>query len=224
MPATPPRLLGLVLVPALITLAITVLRLVGEINGWSPAIFGSPKAGGDFAPLGISWLIFLFGLWFGIRLQRAGVGPRSPKQALVISLVAIAIVVGGMPALQALDVMWFPDKENPGEARGAQWMLALLAGGCLVSLLAWGRASLVLLVYGILARIPVVVVTWIALGQPEWNTHYTKIPPFFTNVAEADRASFLLLPQVAFWPCLSVLIGTAMACVGALLVQRRPAA
>lgn len=223
MTATPPRLLGLVLVPALLTLAVTVLRLVGEINGWNPAIFGRPEAGGGFAPLGISWLIFLFGLWFGIRLQRADKGPRSHTRALVISLVAIGVVAGGMPALQALDVMWFPDEKNPGEARGMQWMMALMAGGCLVSALAWGRAALVLLVYGILARIPVVVVTWIALGQPDWNTHYTKIPPFFTNVAEADRASFLLLPQATFWPGLTVLIGTAMACLGALLVRRRPA-
>lgn len=58
------------LIPALLTLAITVLRLVGEINGWNPAIFGSPEAGGDLAPLGISWLIFVFGLWFGALLFR----------------------------------------------------------------------------------------------------------------------------------------------------------
>ena len=216
-----PGVLRLVLVPALLTLAITVVRLVGQIQGWSPAIFGKPEAGGGGALLGISWLIFLFGLWFGIRLARSGAGPKSPGKTLLLALVAIGVVFGGMAALQATEVMWFPDEEHPGEPRGLPWMLGLMALGCLISAMAWGRAALVLFVYGLLARIPVVIVTLIALGQDGWNTHYTKIPPFFTNIAEADRTGFLLLPQLTFWPALTVLFGTAMASIGALLFRRR---
>lgn len=209
--------LSLVLVPALLTLVVTVVRLCGEIFGWSEAVFGKPEAGGGSALVGISWLIFVFGLWFGFRLQRAGAGPASRGRALILSLVAFGIVFGGMPLLQALDVMWFPDKEHPGESRGLGWMLGLLACGCIVSAIAWGRAAMTLLVYGVLARLPVVLVTWIAVGQPTWNTHYTKVPAFFTNVAEADRLSFLLMPQATFWPGVTVLAGTAMACIGAFL-------
>lgn len=212
-----PGVLSLVLVPALLTLAVSVIRLCGEIYGWSEAVFGKPEAGGGSALLGISWLIFVFGLWFGFRLQRAGAGPASRGRALVIGIVAVGIVFGGMPLLKALDVMWFPDADHPGEPRGLGWMMGLMAVGCVVSAIAWGRAAMTLLVYGLCARLPVILITWIAVGQPGWNTHYTKIPPFFTNVAEADRLSFLLLPQMTFWPCLTVMGGTLMACIGAYL-------
>ncbi len=36
----------LVLVPALITLGVTVLRLVGELNNWAPALFSREAGGG----------------------------------------------------------------------------------------------------------------------------------------------------------------------------------
>lgn len=42
------------------------------------------------------------------------------------------------------------------------------------------------------------------------------------DVAEADRMSFLMMPQITFWPALIVLAGTAMACVGAFLGGRKP--
>jgi hypothetical protein len=220
----PPRVHRLVLVPALITLVITVLRLVGQILGWNPTVFGRPEAGGSGALLGISWLIFLFGLWFGFRLQRGGAGPRSKGRALVVSLLAVGVLVGGMQGLQALELVSIPDAEHPGEPRGMAWLIGLLVVAALVSALAWGRAALTLFVYGLLARIPVAIVTVIAFGQPSWNTHYTQIPKFFTNIADADRAMFLLMPQATFWPALTVVMGTAMACLGALFAGGRRSA
>jgi hypothetical protein len=216
-----PSTFRLVLIPALLTLAITVVRLCGELYGWSPAIFGKPEAGGSQALLGISWLIFVFGFWFGVRLHRSGAGPRAPGKALLLSLVAAAIVFGGMFGLRALDVMWIPDADHPGQPRGLAWMIGLLVVGAVVAAFAFGRAALALLVYGYLARLPVVAVTWLALGKPDWNTHYTKIPPFFTDIAEADRAGFLMMPQLTFWPALTVVLGTVLACLGALLFGRR---
>lgn len=210
-------MLRLVLGPAVLTLLVSVLRLVGQINGWNPTVFGRPEAGGSGALLGISWLIFLFGLWFGIRLQRGGAGPRSKGRALLVSLLAIGVLMGGMQGLQSLELVSIPDADHPGEPRGMPWLIGLLVGAALVSALAWGRAALTLFVYGLLARIPVAIITVIALGQPSWNTHYTQIPKFFTNIADADRAMFLLMPQMTFWPALTVVMGTAMACLGALL-------
>lgn len=215
-----PGIFALVLWPALLTLAVTIVRLLGEVNGWSPAVFGTPEAGGGKAWVGISWLIFVFGLWFGFRLQRTGRGPKARGKALLVALLAIGVLFGGMKGLQAAGVMWLPDADHPGEPKGFEWMLALLGAACLVAVFAFPRAALVLLVYGVLARLPVVVVTWIAFGKTEWNTHYTKIPPFFTNIAEADRLSFLLMPQATFWPGLTIVMGTAMACLGALLAGR----
>ena len=42
----------LILVPAVITLGVTLLRLVGELAGWSPALFNR-EAGGGGALVGI---------------------------------------------------------------------------------------------------------------------------------------------------------------------------
>src|SRR5438876_8786688 len=43
-------------IPALITLAITLIRLIGERQGWSKVWF-NPDPGGGAAPIGIVWLV-----------------------------------------------------------------------------------------------------------------------------------------------------------------------
>jgi hypothetical protein len=57
----------LILVPSLITLAVTILRLAGERQGW-PAILFSREAGGGGALVGITWLPLIFGPYFALRL------------------------------------------------------------------------------------------------------------------------------------------------------------
>ena len=114
MDGKPPGVWSLGVVPALLTLVVTVLRLVGQVQGWSPTVFGRPEAGGGGALLGISWLIFVFGLWFGVRVQRSGAGPASPGRALVTSLVALAVVLGRSALCRALGPVWVSDSENAG--------------------------------------------------------------------------------------------------------------
>lgn len=215
----PLRLRSLVLVPAAITLVVTIVRLVGELNGWAPVAFGKPEAGGGQALLGISWLIFVFGLWFGIRLQRAGQGVASPGRALLITLGGFVVAFGGLFACRALGLTWMPDAEHPGEPRGLGYFLGLMLAGGVVAFVAWPRAAFVLLVYGILARLPVVVVTWFAVRN-QWNTHHVKLPPGFPTPAEGDLFATVVMPQVAFWPLITIMVGTAMACVGALVFGR----
>ena len=49
----------LILVPAIITLVVTLLRLTGELRGWSPRLF-SPEAGGGGLCSGSGcWRLFL---------------------------------------------------------------------------------------------------------------------------------------------------------------------
>jgi len=60
----------LILAPALITLGITLLRLVGELNRWSPALFNR-EAGGGGALIGIVWLVPILGVYFALRLSKA---------------------------------------------------------------------------------------------------------------------------------------------------------
>ena len=70
----------LVLVPALITLAVTVLRLVGELMRWDPRFF-SREAGGAGAIVGIVWLVPVFGVYFARKLVSAGEGPGGAGEA-----------------------------------------------------------------------------------------------------------------------------------------------
>lgn len=217
----PPSVLSLVLVPAILTLVVTVVRLLGELNGWNPALFGEPKAGGAQAPIGISWLIIVFGLWFGIRVQRAGVGPSKPGRALGISLIAVAVGAGGMFALRALELVQMPDAEHPGEPQGIGYMMGAMLLASIIAVVSNRRVAVALLAYAFLARLPVVAIGWLAV-QNDWGTHYVSWPEGFLPVPSRDELPMqLAMPQVTFWPMLTVVAGTVMGNLGALLFRRK---
>ena len=91
----------LIVVPAVITLAVTLLRLVGELQHWSPRLF-SREAGGAGALVGIVWLVPIFGIYFAIRLSKAGQGPASRGRAIgfaVAALLAEAALVFAISSL-----------------------------------------------------------------------------------------------------------------------------
>jgi len=88
----------MILAPAVITLAVTILRLTGELNGWSPVLF-SPEAGGGAALVGITWLVPVFGVYFALKLARSGSAPVSSGRVLAHAAAglaaAVAIILGG---------------------------------------------------------------------------------------------------------------------------------
>lgn len=216
----PPSLRSLVFVPAILTLLVTVLRLVGELEGWSPLLFGTPNAGGDGAILGISWLIFVFGLGFGVRVQRSRAGLARPGKTLLLSLVPIGLMFGGIALFQALGLVLMPTPEAPGEPQGLPWFFLIAGVAAPVSLVVWPRVGVALLVYAFLARLPVVAVTWLALERG-WDTHHVKLPPEFTAPPADELFGVLSIAQVTIWPVLTVVLGTAMAGLGALLAGTR---
>jgi len=216
----PPRLLSLVLVPALLTLVVTVLRLIGEVRGWPHWLVGTGEAGGSGALLGISWLIFVFGLWFGIRVQRSGAGVPAPRRALLVSVLALVVLFGGIAICYGLGLVTFPDPDHPGEPVGMHYFLGLLVLGALVAFAAWPRIAWTMLVYAVLARVPVLVVTWLCLQYPDWNTHYTEIAPGLLPPPADELFLNLAMPQITFWPAITILFGTPMACLGAVLFGR----
>ena len=72
-------------VPAVITLGITILRLVGELQHWLPRFFNTAPGGGG-ALVGISWLPIIFGPYFAVKLAGAGEGtPSTGKVVLAAS-------------------------------------------------------------------------------------------------------------------------------------------
>src|SRR5262245_46835691 len=101
----------LILVPSVVTLAVTLLRLVGELQNWSPRLFNK-EAGGGGAVVGIAWLVFIFGAWFAWKLIDMGYAPDSPFRplgyGLGVLLVFVALVFGigrmGLPPIAQLGV------------------------------------------------------------------------------------------------------------------------
>ncbi len=80
-----PNIRNLILAPAIISFAITILRLVGELNQWSPAVF-SREAGGGGSLLGISWLVPVFGVYFAVKLVRDGYTPKSNMKVILFAI------------------------------------------------------------------------------------------------------------------------------------------
>jgi hypothetical protein len=97
-----PAVVPLVLWPALLTLGVTLLRLLGERLGWSPFYF-SRLPGGGLSPLGITWLAPLVGFYLGWRLERAGV--PSPPAARALGAPAAALALGFLLATFAERVL-----------------------------------------------------------------------------------------------------------------------
>jgi hypothetical protein len=211
-----PALRSLVLVPAAITLAVTLLRLVGELQGWSPALF-SREAGGGGALVGIAWLVPIFGAWFGWRLAASGARPASLWRAAGIVVLAIAVLPAAGFAAAKLGV--------------AQQSLATLAifavvsvAALILALWAWPALGRTLVAYGLAARIPVILVMLAAiLGN--WGTHYDAMPPGTPEMSGLRKWLIAgVLPQLTVWQWYTVVIGGLFGLAAAAFARRRAVA
>lgn len=199
----------LILVPSILTLGVTLLRLVGELQNWSPSLFNK-TAGGGGALVGISWLIPVFGCYFGWRLTKAGHGPASAGKVFGLALL-VALGVGGAAA---------------AFARVSQnaFFLALTVGsivGIVVSARLWPALWKTLLAYAFAARIPVALVMLPAiLGN--WGTHYDVAPPDLRAMSPLARWLMIgVLPQMTFWIYLTVVGGMIVGAIAAAIAGKR---
>lgn len=213
MTATPAERLplrNLVLVPALITLAFTLLRLTGELLGWAPGLF-SREAGGGGALVGIVWLVPLFGAWFARRLAGRPDCPTGGTLLLRGALALVGVLAGVFVVVSLL---------HPGVmGRFVAFMLLSAAGG-LLAYRAWPALGRVLLAYGLAARVPVIIVMLAAI-LGDWGTHYDVPPPDFPAMGPLPKWFWIgLLPQLLFWVPFTVIAGVLAAGV-ALLVGGR---
>ncbi len=219
-PAHKPRpawRLRLVLWPALLSLAVTLLRLVGELRGWSPH-YWSRLPGGGLSPLGIVWLIPVFGFYFGWRLQASGERPSSSLQAVLQPPLA-ALFAGGFALMLAR-------MRQAGHMAALPWgewlslwaVLAVLAG--FVAVLAWPALGRVLLAYALAARVPVAALMAVAMAR-NWGTHYDALPPGFPLLPVLPRWLWLgLLPQLTIWVAITLAAGLPAGALGALASAR----
>jgi hypothetical protein len=192
-----PRTLDLVLVPAIITLAVTALRLIGELQHWSSALFNRAGGGGG-AIVGISWLPFLFGVYFAMRLVRAGEGPASAGKA--VGMAVLGLVVGplaifvagklGVPQLGLIVTACF----------------AFLVGG-VIAAQGWKRLGWTLFIYALAARVPVAVLMLPAIIG-KWGTHYDALPPNFPAFGAVQTWLLVgLFPQMTLWIGITLVAG-----------------
>ena len=82
------------LVPSVITLLVTLLRVMGELGHWSPTLFNSSPGGGG-ALVGITWLVPIFGIYFALKLSGAGEGPLGAGRAIGLAVFGLAVLAGG---------------------------------------------------------------------------------------------------------------------------------
>jgi hypothetical protein len=200
----------LILVPAVISFAVTILRLIGELQNWSTTLF-NPSAGGGGAVVGIVWLVPIFGIYFALKLSSAGQGPTSIGKA--IGYTVLGLVVVGIGGFVGFGPAQFPGKEALG--------YVILAVAPIWLFPAWPSLFKTLVAYGYAARIPVAIVMFFAISG-NWGTHYDALPPEFP----ADMAfwpKYLhigLLPQMIFWVAFTVLIGALFGTIVTAFVRR----
>jgi hypothetical protein len=201
--------LQLIAVPSLITLAITILRLVGELQHWSETFF-STKAGGGSAVVGISWLPLLIGIYFAFKLADGGQGPSSRGAAIGYSLLALPVIALAGTLVFALN---FPGHQLLG--------LLVIAVAIFVPMRGWPELFKVLLAYAYAARIPVAIVMYFAL-QGNWGTHYDATPPNFpADVAFWSKYFQIgLLPQLLFWIAYTVVVGSIFGSVAVAIFHK----
>ena len=206
---------GLILIPAVITLAITLLRLAGELGHWSHSLFNNSPGGGG-AIIGISWLPFIFGPYFAVKLARTGQGASGVSKTFGLSLAGIFILATGLFLLAAPQVK-FPGRQVLG-------LLLVILGPTMVSL-GWPALFKVLVAYGYAARIPVAILMFFAL-RGHWGTHYDAVPPNYSGPSSFLGRYMMLafLPQMVMWIAFTVLVGTLLGTIAAAIaVRSKPA-
>jgi hypothetical protein len=202
----------MILVPAVITLAVTILRLVGELNGWSPLLFNS-DAGGGGAIVGITWLVPIFGVHFALRLAKSGGAPASAGRVLAYALgglaAAVAIMIGGSLLV--------------GEAYPVAILVPAVAGivGMSIACRGWCALGRILFYYALAARIPVILITLPAvLG--DWGTHYDAVPPGFPEMSAMGKFFWSgVVPQLTIWVAYTMVVGALFGGIALLVTGRR---
>ncbi|MGH9463202.1 MAG: hypothetical protein ACRD1X_18490 [Vicinamibacteria bacterium] len=200
----------IILVPAVITLGVTLLRLVGELNRWSPMLFGR-EAGGGGSIVGIAWLVPIFGVYFALKLARMGHAPASGWKTAGVSLLAVA-------AAAAVIVVLFSISQS---------FTVQIASGVLAALTAlfvirktWPALFRTLLAYGFAARIPVAIVMLFAI-YGGWGTHYELGPPGMPEMSPFVKWIVIgLIPQMTAWIAYTVVFGSLFGGIAAALAGK----
>jgi hypothetical protein len=204
----------LIAIPVVLTLAITVLRLMGEMQGWSKVWF-NPEAGGLGAIVGIVWLVPIFGIYFAMKLSSVGEGPASVWRPIVYPLIGIVVLLaGGLVGVVVVKDPWKP----------VSIVAACVAGivATYMQVPAWPALGKTLVAYGFAARVPVTIIMFFAIRE-NWHTHYDLPPPNLPEMSWLVKFFAIgVLPQLVFvWMPFTLIIGMLFGGIAIALARRR---
>jgi hypothetical protein len=154
----------------------------------------------------------VFGVYFALKLIRAGMRPASTAKAIGFTILGIVVCYGGV-MLAYVPQIKIPAKEPLG--------YLVMALGAILVFPAWPALFKTLLAYGYGARIPVAILMFFAI-RGNWGTHYDALPPEH-NGPMTFWPKFLgiaFLPQTIFWVAFTVLIGALAGTITAALSRR----
>ncbi len=205
-------ILRLIFVPSIITLAVTILRLVGELQHWSSRWFSATPYGAGTL-VGITWLAPVFGIYFALKISRTGQRPKSLMRALGLAVLAVALflvtVMMGFKLAKknflALLIVW--------------WTFAVIVAA--LQYAGWPALFKTLFAYGLAARVPVVAIMFFAM-RGQWGTHYDWILPLFPYPGFWARwVCLALIPQLTFWVGFTIVAGMLFGILAAAVVRSR---
>ena len=201
-----------IIVTGLITLAITIIRLVGELQHWNSALFNT-SAGGGGALVGIVWLVPILGIVFALKLNAAGLAPKKIWPVFLFVLIALVINFVMFGVASAL-------KMEPG--RPAFQLIASLGGIISIVIMRkpWPALFKTLLAYGYAARIPVAIIMLFAI-KGNWGTHY-DVPPTADFPAMNWLAKWFwigAIPQLVDWIAFTVIVGSLFGAIALALTK-----
>jgi len=211
----PLSITSLITIPALITLGITILRLLGELQHW-PKPWFSAAAGGGGAIVGISWLPLIFGPYFAVKLVGAGDGPSGSGKAIGLAFAGLAVMIVGI--FLSIVVM---------RMHHLNWTVigyVVMLLGAFVPGIGWRSLGRTLLAYAFAARIPVLIVMFLAMrgnGGQGWGTHYDAATPDMQFPSFGTRFLYsALFPQLGFWIAWTVVVGAIVGTIVCALARR----
>jgi len=198
----------LVLIPTLLTLGVTLLRLTGELRGWP-----SPWFNKDNGLVGITqFLPESFGIYFAWRLWKAGLRTNRISRAFALGLLGVVLN-------EVVERAVFPHFDmSIFTMLLILWAVAVLSA--FLQYLGWPALFKALTLYGFGARIPVVIITFFAL-RGHWGTHYDYLsgpskldfwPRFFW---------FGFFEELIYWVSFTVAVGALAGSVAAAIANRR---
>lgn len=198
----------IVLWPAGIAIAVTLLRTVGELSGWPKPLVNSAPCGK--AILGVTCLVPLVAINFAFKLVGVHDRPKQLRFTFVAALVGLALKLAATYLLES-------GKYSYGIRISGDFILT--AVGMALAALTWPAFFKLLLVYGYASRIPVAIVQWLAL-RGHWGTHYDASGNFPPIGFWPTYIHVLLVPKIFFMEAYTVIVGALVGTAAMAVLER----